>query len=33
VRIYAEQTGVMQGARLAAVATLAHRLKRGIRLM
>jgi hypothetical protein len=33
VRIYAEQTGVMQGARLAAVATLAHRLERGIRLM
>ena len=33
VRIYAEQTGVVQGARLAAVATLAQRLERGIRLM
>jgi hypothetical protein len=33
VRIYAEQTGVVHGARLAAVATLAHRLERGIRLM
>lgn len=33
VRFYAEQTGVVQGARLAAVATLAQRLERGIRLM
>ena len=33
VRVYAEQTGVEGGARLAAVATLAHRLERGIRLM
>jgi hypothetical protein len=33
VRVYAEQTGVVHGTRLAAVATLAHRLERGIRLM
>jgi hypothetical protein len=33
VRVSAEQTGVEGGARLAAVATLAHRLERGIRLM
>jgi hypothetical protein len=33
VRGYAEQTGVVHGARLAAVATVAHRLERGIRLM
>lgn len=33
VRVYAQQTGVVHGARLAAVATLAHRLERGIRLM
>lgn len=33
VRVYAEQTGVVQGARLAAVATVAHRLERGVRLM
>lgn len=33
VRVYAEQTGVVHGARLAAVATVAHRLERGTRLM
>lgn len=33
VRVYAEQTGVVRGARLAAVASLVHRLERGIRLM
>jgi hypothetical protein len=33
VRVYAEQTGVERGAQLAAVATLVHRLERGIRLM
>lgn len=33
VGVYAEQADVVQGARLAAVATLAHRLERGIRLM
>jgi hypothetical protein len=33
VRVYAEQTGVVHGGRLAAVATLMHRLERGIRLM
>jgi hypothetical protein len=33
VRVYAEQTGVVRGARLEAVASLVHRLERGIRLM
>jgi hypothetical protein len=33
VRVYADQTGVVSGGRLAAVASLVHRLERGIRLM
>jgi hypothetical protein len=33
VHVYAEQVDVARGAQLAAVAALAHRLERGIRLM